>query len=88
MINVPIKIKIPEIWSGEFEKNEWGPINFLVGANGTGKSLLSLKISNGFSAKGYLPRLLTAERLAGFEKKNYNFFTSDQLAQGLNISIF
>jgi len=98
MINIPIKISLPEIWQGEFEKNEWNPINFIVGANGTGKSLFSEKlkehlqsnaISNGMNEK--LPlriRLLTAERLSGLEKANSGYFSNSNFTDGLNISQF
>jgi len=86
MINIPIKIALPEIWHGEFEKNEWNPINFIVGANGTGKTLFSEKLRQQLQPqrkfKGMTPqsslkvRLLTAERLSGFEKKEYGLSTS------------
>ena len=85
MINIPIKISLPEIWQGEFEKNDWNSINFIVGANGTGKTLFSEKlkdqlqserISNGMTPQSPLKvRLLTAERLSGFEKTSYSYFS-------------
>lgn len=40
-MNIPISIKLPNNWTGNFEKNEWNSINYIVGANGTGKSLFS-----------------------------------------------
>ena len=87
-MNIPIKIELPKIWPGTFEKAEWTSINFIVGPNGTGKSLLSNQLYDKLKGKGYKVRLLSAERLSGFEKSNYNYFTSSQLEQGLNISYF
>lgn len=88
MINIPIKISLPEIWQGEFEKNEWGSVNFIVGANGTGKSLLSDQLKTQLIQNSYNVRLLTAERLSGFEKNRYDFFTNSQMERGLDISNF
>ncbi len=85
MLSIPIKISLPEIWQGEFKKNEWGSVNFIVGANGTGKSLLSDKLKEQLIINGYKVRLLNAERLAGFEKDSYSNFSHSYLAEGLNI---
>jgi hypothetical protein len=98
MINIPIKIVLPEIWQGEFEKDNWNPINYIVGANGTGKSLFSEKLRqqlqikkdlNGTNTKPLLKtRLLTADRLSGFEKGNFELYSDSYLRQGLDISYF
>lgn len=88
MINISIKISLPEIWHGEFEKNEWGSVNFIVGANGTGKSLLSDRLKEQLGFQKYKVRLLTAERLAGLEKKDYSYFSSSNFRKGLDISNF
>lgn len=87
-MNIDIKIHLPQIWEGEFTKSTWNSVNFIVGANGTGKSLFSDQLKDQLANKGYKVRLLTAERLAGFEKTNYSYFTSTQLGDGLNISQF
>lgn len=87
-MNIPIKIELPQIWAGSFEKNEWNSINFIVGPNGTGKSLLSNQLYDKLKGKGYKVRLLSAERLSGFEKTNYAYFSSSRLNDGLNISEF
>ncbi|MDR1878490.1 MAG: AAA family ATPase [Bacteroidales bacterium] len=84
MITIPVKISLPEIWQGEFEKNEWNPINFIVGANGTGKSLFSDKLKAQLKSKDIKARLLTAERLSGLEKQSYSEFN----ATGLRIMPF
>jgi hypothetical protein len=87
-MNIDIRIKLPQLWEGEFVKTTWNSVNFIVGANGTGKSLLSDQLKGQLQRKGYKVRLLTAERLAGFEKSNYNYFSSSGFNQGLNISQF
>lgn len=89
MINIPVSIKIPELWEEqEFIKNEWGEINLIVGPNGTGKSLFSDKLKLVLERNGFKTRLLNAERLSGFEKKSYNHFGSSRLSSGINISEF
>lgn len=88
MINLPIQVSVPQIWQGTFDKSQWNSINFIVGANGTGKSLFSNSLKQQLQSKGLKVRLLTAERLAGFEKSNYSYFTSSNIDNGLNISYF
>ncbi len=89
MINIPVKIKIPELWeSQEFTKNEWGEINLIVGPNGTGKSLFADQLKNVLEQNGFKTRMLNAERLSGFEKRNYSYFGSSRLEKGINISEF
>ena len=87
-MNIEISIELPQLWKGTFSKNEWNPINFIVGPNGTGKTLFSDALRGKLRERGFNPRVLSAERLAGFEKENYNYFTSSQLHDGLNISHF
>jgi ATP-dependent protease Clp ATPase subunit len=42
MNRIEITIQLPELWGDRsFVKNEWGNINLLVGANGTGKTLFA-----------------------------------------------
>ena len=86
-MNIDIRIQLPQLWEGEFIKSTWNPVNFIVGANGTGKSLLSDQLKEQLLRKGYKVRQLTAERLAGFERADYSYFTSSQLTQGINLSI-
>lgn len=89
MNQIDVTINIPEMWGGNtFKKIDWGNINLLVGANGTGKSLFAEQLKNQLSQKGFSVRLLNAERLSGFEKMDYNYFTNGQFNQGLNISNF
>lgn len=89
MNRIEIAIQLPELWEERsFAKNEWGNINLLVGANGTGKTLFAEQLKIQLNNKGFSTRILSAERLSGFEKQNYAHFTSDQLGSGLNINSF
>ena len=48
-MNLPLNIEmsIEHLWGQEkFQKNNWGYINFLVGTNGTGKSLFAKQLKN------------------------------------------
>lgn len=89
MIDIPINISLPELWSTKtFTKNEWGEINLIVGPNGTGKSLFAEQLKNQLNSKGYKTRLLNAERLSGLEKQEYSYFGSSGFSNGINISNF
>ena len=89
MINIPISIKIPDLWdTEEFTKNEWGKINLIVGPNGTGKSLFAEQLNAKLASQGYKTRMLNAERLSGFEKQSYSNYGSSNFESGLNISRF
>jgi AAA ATPase domain len=89
MIEIPITIELRQLWAGKtFSKTKWGEINVIVGSNGTGKSLFADQLKLQLHSNGYVPRLLNAERLSGFEKQNYNYFGNSNLNQGLNISQF
>lgn len=89
MINKNVAIKLPVLWGEEtFTKDRWGYINYIVGANGTGKSLLAEQIKGKFSGDGFLPRYLNAERLTGFEKNPVGHYGGGNLAGGFNISQF
>lgn len=89
MIAKNIDISIPILWGDEhFVKNEWGYINYLVGANGTGKSLLAEQIKAKFNGGGFLPRYLNAERLIGLEKQETGRYGGAQLHRGFDITYF
>jgi hypothetical protein len=89
MIEKNIDITIPVIWKEEhFIKNNWGAINYIVGPNGTGKSLLAEQLKSKFNGAGFKPRYLNAERLLGLEKKDVTYFGGGGLKRGFNISEF
>jgi len=87
MINKNVDITIPVLWGEEhFVKNEWGAINYLVGPNGTGKSLLAEQIKIKFNGGGFLPRYLNAERLVGLEKQQEGRYGGGNLHKGFDIT--
>jgi hypothetical protein len=87
MINKPVNISIPVIWGDEtFQKEEWGAINYIVGSNGTGKSILAEQLKANFSNGGFTARYLNAERLIGFEKKATSRYGGGGLERGFDIS--
>ncbi len=89
MLTKNVDITIPLLWGNEhFVKNEWGFVNFLVGPNGTGKSLLAEQIKNNFSNGGFNSRYLNAERLVGLEKQNIHRFGGGGLERGFDIANF
>ncbi|WP_373033787.1 ATP-dependent endonuclease [Sulfurovum sp.] len=87
MIDKNVEIAIPLLWGEErFSKNKWGYINYIVGPNGTGKSLLAEQLRNHFNNSGFTSRYLSAERLVGLEKKNEGRFGGASLAKGFDIT--
>ncbi len=89
MIEKNVDISIPLLWGEDrFTKNEWGYINYIVGPNGTGKTLLAEQLKNQFSNGGFAARYLSAERLVGLEKQHEGRFGGATLAKGFDISLF
>ena len=87
-MNIPVNIALPTIWPGTFTKNEWNSINFIVGANGTGKSIFADNLKVMLRNCGYKVRLLSAERLSGFEKHSHTGFGYSQINEGFSFSSF
>jgi hypothetical protein len=87
-MDLDVNVQIPVLWAGEFRKSIWSGVNYVVGPNGTGKSLLAEQIKIQFSQSGLKVRSLSAERLSGFEKTDYGYHSSSQMGSGLNISHF
>lgn len=69
-------MSIPYLWDGILEKNNWGALNFLIGPNGTGKTIFVNELQRHFPSHGLHPRYLSAERLAGLERQQYGTFSS------------
>ncbi|OCJ45431.1 TOPRIM nucleotidyl transferase/hydrolase domain-containing protein [Serratia sp. 14-2641] len=89
MIEKIVDITIPLLWGEQrFTKKQWGSINYIVGPNGTGKTLFGEQLKNKFSDGGFTARYLSAERLIGLEKKYEGRFGGATLAQGFDISHF
>lgn len=87
-MQLEIKVSLPILWTGEFQKNDWGVINYLVGPNGTGKTMFALELKKQCERQKLKPRYLNAERLAGLERQNYGNFNSSSLAEGFTIRQF
>lgn len=89
ILHIPIEISIPQIWRNDekFIKESWGRINYFIGPNGTGKSLFAKQLNEKLKSAGYKPRLLTAERLFGFENTVTDSFGvgTDHYKQGYEI---
>lgn len=90
MINLNVTISLPQLWQAQqFVKNDWNAINLIVGPNGTGKSLFADQLKQQLTNAGLRVRLLNAERLAGLEKQDYNYFSGgSNFNSGFNIGQF
>ena len=52
-MKIPVDIQIDFLWGEQhFQKEEWGPITYIVGANGTGKSIFAEKLKARFIQSG------------------------------------
>jgi hypothetical protein len=87
-IKIPVEIKIQDLW-GEavFQGSDWWPINFLVGANGTGKTRFADALKGPLGNAGLKPRVLGADRLSGLQRGNI-FGHGSAFDHGLNIGHF
>ncbi len=85
-IEIPVHVTFNYLWgSVPFHKEHWGAVNFLIGPNGTGKTLLAEEIQRQAKAHGLSTRYLNAERLSGLERQNYSYFAASQIDQGFQI---
>src|SRR5262245_60779464 len=84
-MDLRVNIRLPVLWDGPFEKNDWGYVNFLIGPNGTGKTLFATELRKQCQSQGMRPRYLNAERLAGLERQHYGNFSSSNLHEGFAI---
>lgn len=88
-MELSIKIKIPYLWGvQEFCKDKWGATNFLVGPNGTGKTLFAEVLRVKCDEQGLKTRYLNAERLSGLERRHYGRFGSSNLDRGFDVGDF
>lgn len=63
MFQIEIKVKLPFLWGNvAFEKNNWSQVNLIVGANGSGKTLLAEEIANQLEKKNVHVSFLRADR--------------------------
>ena len=90
-MNINVDIAVDFLWGDEhFVKNEWGDITYIVGANGTGKSIVAEKLKNIFRNNGLSVRYFGAERINSLASKwdNRGFLPGDNLRRGLDIGNF
>ena len=90
LMNIPIEVNIPALWGDNiFKKSEWGPMNYLVGPNGTGKSLFAEQLKVKLPHANLKVRYLHSDRLISWTKQQHLQYISSSLAGGgLNFEWF
>lgn len=92
MMKIPVDIQVDFLWGREhFQKDEWAPITYIVGANGTGKSVFAEQLKNQFKRNGLKVRYFSAERIANLTNKwdtVLGEFAADKLSKGFDIDKF
>lgn len=80
MKKLSVRVSIPHLWGGQpFQREEWSPITWLVGPNGTGKTSLAEKLEPLLSA-----RMFNSRRLAGFGKDDQHW-VGNSIQEGLQL---
>lgn len=91
-MKIPIDIQVDFLWGQEhFKKDEWAPITYVVGANGTGKSVFAEQLKDQFRSNGLKVRYFSAERIANLTNKwdtVLGELATDKLSKGLDIEKF
>ena len=90
-MKIDVDISIDFLWGdNHFIKDEWGEITYIVGPNGTGKTIVAEKLREQIKESGLRVRYFSAERLANLGNKwdDSGCFQSSFLAEGLNIGSF
>lgn len=90
-MKIDIDLNIDFLWGDKhFIKNEWGEITYIVGPNGTGKTIVAEKIKEQFKKAGLKARYFSAERLTNLGNKwdNSGYLQGDHFRDGLNIGNF
>ena len=69
-MKIPVDIQIDFLWGEQhFKKDDWGPITYIVGANGTGKSIFAEKLKQQLGQNGLKVRYFGADRIANLAGK-------------------
>lgn len=87
-MNINVDISVDFLWGEEhFVKNEWAPITYVVGANGTGKSIVAERLKFSFANEGLRTRYFSAERITTLGSKfdNGGTFSFDRLNEGIDL---
>jgi len=88
-MNIPISIQVDFLWGeSPFEKSEWGPINYLVGPNGTGKSIFIERLQTYFTKNKKISRVFSSDRLVDWTKQKHFTYGNSPLQKGLNFDWF
>lgn len=88
-MQIPVQLSLNFLWGDKnFEKSDWGSINYIVGANGTGKSIFVEQLVPILKQNSLSVRYLSTDRLVDFTKQKYLGYTSTQLNQGINFEMF
>jgi hypothetical protein len=91
MIELPVRVEIPFLWGDRvFEKNSWGGINFLVGPNGTGKTVFARELISLLPrvCPELHPRFISSDRLRGFEPWQRSDEADSPLLEGIRYEDF
>ena len=87
-MNIDVDISVDFLWGDQhFLKKDWGSITYVVGANGTGKSIIAEKLKNIFQRSGLHVRYFGAERIYSIGNKSdvYGTFTTNKLEKGFDL---
>ena len=90
-MNIPVDIQIEFLWGDQhFKKDNWGDITYIVGANGTGKSVFAEQLKKQFKQKGLKVRYFGADRIANLASKwdTTGHLATDRNQKGLDIGSF
>lgn len=90
-MKIDVDINIDFLWGEEhFIKNDWGKITYIVGPNGTGKTIVAEKLREEFRKANLKTRYFSAERLANLGSKwdDHGYLQGDHFREGLNIGNF
>lgn len=90
-MNINVDIAVDFLWgNAHFIKNEWDTITYIVGPNGTGKTIVAERLRNQFKISGLKVRYFSAERLNALANKwdSNGYLQSDNLRNGLSIGDF
>lgn len=90
-MQIPIDIQIDFLWGEQhFKKDDWGPITYVVGANGTGKSVFAEQLKKQLKSQKLKVRYFGADRISNLASKwdTSGYLAVDQTQKGLDIGNF
>ena len=90
-MKIDVDINIDFLWGeAHFIKNDWGKITYIVGPNGTGKTIVAEKLREEFKKAKLKTRYFSAERLTNLGSKwdDHGYLQGDHFREGLNIGNF